>query len=37
MAIDRADFPTVQTKAMAIHEKSQAVFPEIETAPTKIG
>jgi len=36
MAIDRVDFPTAQTKAKAIHEKSQAVSREIETAPTKI-
>jgi hypothetical protein len=37
MAIDTADYPTAQTKAKAIHEKSQAVSHEIETALAKIG
>jgi hypothetical protein len=37
MAIDAADYPTAQTKAIAIHEKSQAVSKEIETALAKIG
>lgn len=36
-AIDAADYPTAQTKAKAIHEKSQAVSQEIETALAKIG
>jgi hypothetical protein len=37
MAIDTADYPTAQTKAKAIREKSQAVSREIETALAKIG
>ena len=37
MAIDTEDYPTAQTKAKAIHEKSQAVSHEIETALAKIG
>jgi hypothetical protein len=37
MAIDTSDYPTAQTKAKAIHEKSQAVSREIETALAKIG
>jgi Domain of unknown function (DUF4398) len=37
MAIDTADYPTAQTKAKAIHEKSQTVSHEIETALAKIG
>ncbi|MBU6434568.1 MAG: hypothetical protein KGS09_00910 [Nitrospirae bacterium] len=37
MAIDTADYPTAQTKAKAIHEKSQAVSQEIEAALAKIG
>ena len=37
MAIDTADYPTAQTKARAIHEKSQAVSREIEAALAKIG
>jgi hypothetical protein len=37
MAIDTEDYPTAQTKAKAIHEKSQAVSKEIETALAKIG
>jgi hypothetical protein len=37
MAIDTADYPTAQTKAKAIHEKSQAVSRDIETALAKIG
>ena len=37
MSIDTADYPTAQTKAKAIHEKSQAVSHEIETALAKIG
>jgi hypothetical protein len=37
MAIDIADSPTAQTKATAIHVRSQAVSREIEAAPTKIG
>ena len=37
MAIDTADYPTAQTKARAIEEKSHAVSQEIETALAKIG
>jgi len=37
IAIDTADYPTAHTKAKAIHEKSQAVSREIETALAKIG
>jgi hypothetical protein len=37
IAIDIADYPTAQTQAKAIHEKSQAVSREIETALAKIG
>ena len=37
MAIDTADYPTAQTKAKAIDEKSHAVSQEIETALAKIG
>jgi hypothetical protein len=37
MTIDIADYPTAQTKANAIREKSQAVFRKIETALAKIG
>ena len=37
MAIDTADYPVAQTKAIAIHEKSQAVSHEIEAALAKIG
>lgn len=37
MALDTADYPTAQTKAKAIHEKSQAVSQEIEAALAKIG
>jgi len=37
MTIDIADYPTAQTKANAIREKSQAVSREIETALAKIG
>lgn len=36
-AIDTADYPTAQTKAKAIHEKSQAVSQEIKAALAKIG
>jgi hypothetical protein len=36
-AIDTADYPTAHTNAKAIHEKSQAVSREIETALAKIG
>ena len=36
-ALDTADYPTAQTKAKAIHEKSQAVSREIETALARIG
>ncbi len=36
-AIDAADYPTAQTKAKAIHEKSQAVSQEIEVALAKTG
>lgn len=36
-ALDAADYPTAQTKAKAIHEKSQAVSQEIEAALAKIG
>jgi hypothetical protein len=37
MAIDAADYPTAQTKAKAIDEKSHAVSQEIEAALAKIG
>jgi hypothetical protein len=37
IAIDIADYPTAQTQAKAIHEKSQAVSREIETALAMIG
>lgn len=37
MAIDTSDYPTAQTKAKAIHEKSHAVSQEIEAALAKIG
>lgn len=37
MAIDTADYPTAQTKAKVIHEKSQAVFREIEATRARIG
>lgn len=37
MAIDTADYPTAQTKAITIYEKSQAASREIETALAKIG
>jgi len=37
MAIDTEDYPTAQARAKAIHEKSQAVSKEIETAIAKIG
>lgn len=37
MAIDTADYPTAQTKAKAINEKSHAVSQEIEAALAKIG
>jgi hypothetical protein len=37
IAIDIADYPTTQTQAKTIHEKSQAVSREIETALAKIG
>lgn len=37
IVIDIADYPTTQTQAKAIHEKSQAVSREIETALAKIG
>jgi hypothetical protein len=37
MINDTADYPTAQTKANAIREKSQAVSREIETALAKIG
>ena len=36
-AIDAADYLAAQTKAKAIHEKSQAVSQEIEAALAKIG
>jgi hypothetical protein len=36
-AIDAADYSAAQTKAKAIHEKSQAVSGEIEAALSKIG
>jgi hypothetical protein len=36
-AIGTADYPSTQTKAKAIHEKSQAVSSEMETALAKIG
>ncbi len=36
-AIDAADYLAAQTKAKAIHEKSQAVSREIEAALAKIG
>jgi len=37
MAMDTSDYPTAQTKAKAIHEKSHAVSLEIEAALSKIG
>ncbi len=37
MMIDKADYLAAQTKAKAIHEKSQAVSHEIEAALAKIG
>jgi hypothetical protein len=37
MTIDTADYPTAQTKAKAIREKSQAFSREIETALAKTG
>jgi hypothetical protein len=37
IAIDIADYPATQTEAKAVHEKSQAVSREIETALAKIG
>ena len=37
MAIDTSDYPTAQTKAKAIDEKSHAVSQEIEAALAKIG
>jgi hypothetical protein len=36
-ALDKEDYPTAQTQAKAIHEKSQAVSLEIEQALAKIG
>lgn len=37
MAIDKSEYLVAQTKAKAIHEKSQAVSHEIESALAKIG
>jgi len=37
MAIDTSDYPTAQTKAAAIHEKSRDVSQEIEAALANIG
>ncbi|MFI5248047.1 MAG: hypothetical protein ACHQWV_05800 [Nitrospirales bacterium] len=37
MAIDTGDYPTAQTKAKAIDEKSHAVSQEIEAALAKMG
>lgn len=37
MAIDKSEYLVAQTKAKAIHEKSQAVSHEIESALGKIG
>jgi hypothetical protein len=37
MMIDKTDYLAAQTKAKAIHEKSQAVSHEIESALAKIG
>ena len=37
MAIDTEDYPTAQTRAKAIHEKSHAVSQEIEAALAKTG
>jgi len=37
MAIDTGDCPIAQTKAKAVHEKSQAISREIGTALAKIG
>ncbi len=37
MAIDKSDYLVAQTKAKAIHEKSQTVSHEIESALAKIG
>ncbi len=37
MALDKEDYPAAQAQAKAIHEKSQAVSAEIQTALTKVG
>ena len=37
MAIDKSEYLVAQTKAKAIHEKSQAVSHEIESALAKVG
>lgn len=37
MAIDTGDCPLAQTKAKAVHEKSQAISREIEKALARIG
>jgi len=37
LAIDKEDYPTAQAQAKAIHEKSQAVSAEIQTALAKVG
>jgi hypothetical protein len=36
-AIDREDYPAAQSQAKAIHEKSQAVSAEIQSALVKVG
>ncbi len=37
MALDKEDYRAAQTQSKAIHEKSQAVSAEIESALTKVG
>ena len=37
LAIDKEDYPAAQTQAKAIHDKSQAVSAEIQTALAKVG
>lgn len=37
IALDKEDYPAAQTQAKAIHDKSQAVSAEIQSALTKVG
>jgi hypothetical protein len=37
IALDKEDYPSAQTQAKAIHDKSQAVSAEIRTALAKVG